>query len=269
MRRYLNACKAEWIKVFSTRSWWVLGLVMMVFIAFTAALLSVAMTEFLGMDTGGVTQIPVVSAYYSLGSAMGYLFPVLLGALAVTTEYRNHTITPTFLSVGRRSDVLTAKVTVQGLMGALYGLAALVAAVLASVFFIIAQGMPTELGLGATWLMFGRSLIAMGLWAVLGVGLGALIRSQAGAIVLVIVFTQFIEPVLRLVGGFAPQAASAVKFLPGAVSDAFVGQTIYTLMAADAGGEVLVWWQAGLMLALYAAVAVVAAGLTRWRGDVT
>lgn len=269
MRRYAAAYQAEWLKTLSVRSWWVLGLVMVLYIGFTSALLGLMFTEVFGeMGVEAIDGFSPAATLYTLGSAMGYLFPVLLGALAVTTEYRYHTITPTFLSVGRRGPVLAAKVTVQGLMGAVYGVAALLSAVLGSVFFFIGRGMSTGLTDGSTWLMFLRMIVAMGLWGIIGVGLGALIRSQAAAIVVVLVFTQFIEPLARMGGAFNSVAASITRFLPGSVSDAFVGQSIYTAMTAT-GSVPLSWWVGGLVLAGYGAVLVLVAYFTRWRSDVS
>lgn len=266
MRRFVAASKAEWLKVFTTRTWWVLGLVMVLFIGFTAALLGVAFSELLGVPGEAVGDSPA-PMIYSLGSAMGYLFPVLLGALSVTGEYRHHTLTPTFTSVGSRGPVLGAKVAVQAVLGFIYGIVAVATAVVASVFFFMAAGMNTGLSDASTWAMFARSVVAMSLWAVVGVGLGALIRSQAGAIVLVLAFTQFIEPIARMGGMFNKTAASITQFLPGSVSDAFVGDSIYSAMQAGVGAT-LQWWVAGLVLAGYGLVLTLAAYFTRWQGDV-
>ncbi len=266
MSRFVGATKAEWLKVFTTRMWWIIGLIMVLYIAFTGALLGLVFSELIG-DPGEVPSESPALIIYSLGSAMGYLFPVLVGAMSVTTEYRNHTMTPTFTSVGRRGPVLGAKVLVQAGLGAGYGVAAVAAAVFSSVFFFMAAGMDTGLTAGATWAMFLRSVIAMALWAIIGVGLGALIRSQAGAIVAVIAFTQFIEPIARMGGLFSDTAASITRFLPGSVSDTFVGESIYTAMQINAG-TALSWWVAGLVLATYGVVLVMIAYFTRWRADI-
>ena len=270
MKRFMDAVKAEWLKVFTTRSWWVLGLVMVLYIGFTAALMALLTSSLFGPNG----DIPLEGAdfttmVYSLGTSMGYVFPVLIGALSVTAEYRHNTITPTFISVGQRGPVLTAKVAVQATLGFLYGIAALLSAVVASVFFFMGQGMSTGLVDGGTWMMFLRSIIAMGLWAVVGVGLGALIRSQAGAIVVVLVFNQFIEPLARMAGGFSTTVATITKFLPGSASDAFVGSSIYSEITAGGTGQTLLWWQGGLMMAAYGVVVVAVAWFTRWRADVS
>lgn len=271
MKPFLNACRSEWVKTFTTRSWWILGLVMVLFIGFTAAALGLGIGVTLSPQAGSTELFSPTATVYSLGSAMGYVFPVLLGALSVTAEYRYHTITPTFLAVSRRADVLGAKVVVQGLLGLAFGVAAVASAVLGGVFFFVANGLPTALGDGATWLMFLRSVVVMGLWAQVGVALGALVRSQAGAIVLVLAFTQFIEPLARLGGAIFDSVASVTRFLPGSVSDAFVGESIYTMMSVEGSGNsgVLTWWQGGLVLVLYVAVLVCISWWTRWRSDVT
>lgn len=266
MNRFVGATKAEWLKVFTTRMWWIIGLIMVLYIGFTGAMLGLVFSELLGSPGETVGESPALMIY-SLGSAMGYLFPVLLGAMSVTTEYRNHTMTPTFTSVGRRGPVLGAKALVQAGLGAGYGVVAVAAAVLSSVFFFMAAGMGTGLTAGATWAMFLRSVTAMALWAVIGVGLGALIRSQAGAIVAVIAFTQFIEPIARMGGLLNETTASITRFLPGSVSDAFVGESVYTAMQMGAGTS-LSWWVAGLVLAAYGLVLVLIAYFTRWRGDI-
>ena len=45
-------------------------------------------------------------------------------------------------------------------------------------------------------------LLAFVLWVLIGVGVGALVRNQVGAIVGVLVFTQFLEPVGRAAAAF-------------------------------------------------------------------
>ena len=54
------------------------------------------------------------------------------------------------------------------------------------------------LGESDTWALVGRGVLAMALWATIGVGLGSLVPNQVAAIVIVIAFTQFVEPILRL-----------------------------------------------------------------------
>jgi len=84
----------------------------------------------------------------------------------------------------------------------------------------------------------------------------------------VIAFTQFVEPIVRLVGGIVDGVSAITRFLPGAASDALVGASIYTSLAStgDAG---LDWWAGGLMLLGYAGVLLVLGFVFSWRRDVT
>ena len=62
-------------------------------------------------DAGNTTIPPgefLAPLIYSFASSVGYVFPVLLGALAVTGEFRHKTLTPTFLAEPNRSLVLGA-----------------------------------------------------------------------------------------------------------------------------------------------------------------
>lgn len=272
MTRFAAAAKGERVKIFSTKSWWVLALVMVLYVAFTAVVVAGSVSLATSGLAGG-TPLPVggtrlARMVYALGPTVGYVFPVLLGSLSVTSEYRNHTLGSTFVWNGSRTAVLFAKVSSQFVMGALYGALALAAAVLGGVFFFMGAGFNTGLASTATWLMFIRVILAMGLWGTLGVGIGILVRSQAAAIVIVLVFTQFLEPILRMAGMLSDEFAGVVTYLPGAASDAFTGASFYTEMTG-ASYQSLPVWAGGLLLALYAALFVTLGWLFRWRGDVT
>lgn len=268
--RFFRAVRSEWRKVFSTRSWWVLTLVMGLYLAFVAALISFMFTS-AGDMLQGVDELPadapVTDFVYTLGLSIGYIFPTLLGALAVTSEYRHHTMGNTFLAVGSRDPVLGAKVTVQGLLGAFLGVVALATTVVVAAPFFLAADLPSGLVAGETWAMFLRLVLAMGIWAVIGVGLAALIRNQATVIALVLVFTQMVEPTLRMLGSSNSFAASVTKFLPGAVSDAFVGDTFYTVLAQEGHYAQLSPWLAGSLLLIYALLLVAAAWFFTWNKD--
>lgn len=268
MKRYLDSCRAEWLKLFSTRSWWILGLVMVLYVAFTAALVGL-LVGVLAQDLFAIqTDLHLAGMIYGLGPSIGYIFPVLVGALCITAEYRHRTIAPSFLWSGSRSAVLGGKLTVQFILGVAFGIASLLAAVIASVFFLLANGISTDLTDPNTWLMFLRSSIAMGLWAVIGVGVGALLRNQAATIVIVLVFTQFVEPMARMLGAFNQTAGAIVSYLPGAASDSFTGASFFSMMSSGTSYDSLSWWAGALVLSAYAFISVLAAWLTRWRGDV-
>jgi ABC-type transport system involved in multi-copper enzyme maturation permease subunit len=264
-----GALQSEVTKITSTRLWWILAIIMAAYIAVCAGG-AAALFGALGDSTNGPT-IPgemLAPLVYSFGPTLGYVFAVLLGALATTNEFRHQTLTPTFLATPRRGRVLVAKLIALIGAGALYGVIAMIAAVGAGAGLLLAFGIDPQLGDPDTWVLIGRSVLAMALWSAIGVGLGVLVPSQVAAIVIVLAFTQFVEPILRLASGIADWTAQIGQFLPGAASDALVGASFFAL-AGGGSGVALEWWQGGLVLLAIAVVVSILGWLTTWRRDVT
>lgn len=268
----IAAVRSEVQKIVTTRIWWILLVVLVVYVALLAGFLGAAFGGIFGGDSTA-PELPsdVISPLiYSVATAIGYVFPLMLGTLAVTGEFRHQTLTPTFLTSPRRGRVLFAKVITLALFGALYGACALVASVGAGAAVFTVNDIDTGLGDQDIWLLFARSVLAMALWAVIGVGVGALVPNQVAAIVIVLAFTQFVEPILRTVASFVSWAADIGNYLPGAASDALVGASIYTSLGMATGDSAtLEWWQGGLVLAGYALIATLIGYLVAWRSDVT
>jgi ABC-type transport system involved in multi-copper enzyme maturation permease subunit len=263
----MRALASEFAKVFSTRMWWLLLVILVGYVGLAAAGLGLALTltpEEAGLQLGGADLAPII---YSMATASGFVFPVIVGAMSVTAEVRHRTLSTTFLATPRRSVVLIAKVLVAAVVGAGYGVAATAATVGLGALVLGSAGESTLLDDPATWAMLARMVLAMAIWAVLGVGLGVLVPSQVGSIVAILAFTQFVEPIARTAAAFVEPLSGVAKFLPGAAGDALVGASFYSAFAG--GGSELEWWQGGLVLAGYAAVFLVIGAATFWRRDVT
>lgn len=273
---FLRAIASEFQKVFTTRMWWLLALLLVVYVAFLAggfgAFLGWAVENPDAAASAGQTQLPpglnLAPLIYSFASSIGYVFPVLLGALAVTGEFRHKTLTPTFLAEPHRSAVLSAKFVSQLIVGAGLGVVAFATSIATGAAALAAFGLDTGLDSGDTWALVGRGILAMALWGAIGVGLGSLVPNQVAAIVIVIAFTQFVEPILRLAATLSDITADIGQFLPGAASDALVGASFYTIASVGAA-ESLDWWQGGLVLLGIGVVATLIGGATTWRRDVT
>lgn len=265
--------RSETTKQFTTSAWWVLAVVLFAYIGFTAAVLafvlSMSATGALGGDAPQAPEDGLAQMLYSTATSVGYVFPLLIGTLMVTAEFRHSTLTPTFLATPRRGTVLGGKLVVGALLGLLYGVIGVIAAVAPSAAFLAGYGLSTELSSVDTWTMFGRMLLAYVLWVFIGIGIGALVRNQVGAIVGVLVFTQFIEPVARAAASFVEGLQRVVGYLPGAASDALVGASVFTGMAPGAMDDALEWWVGGLVLLAYGAVLVLLGYLASWRRDVS
>lgn len=266
------ATRSEYTKQFSTAGWWVLAIVLVAYVGFTAAALAfvfggLASGELTGANGPAMSSAGVPPLVYSSATAVGYVFPLLIGTLMVTTEFRHKTLTPTFLSTPRRGVVLVGKFVVGIVVGLLYGILGSIAAVAVGAGVLSIFGIDAELGSSDTWVLIGRMLLAFALWALVGIGVGTVVRNQVAAIVIVLAVTLFIEPIVRTVGGLVEGFGDVVKWFPSAASDALVGQTIFGTMGTGSNSA-LEWWAGGLVLLGYAVVFLLIGLVTTWRRDI-
>jgi hypothetical protein len=287
----IGALKSEYRKLFSTRMWWVLILCAVAFLTPTAVIMAVVLAAisnevdggegfslWMGIQSGsGGGDATMAMIVYSVCLMMPYIFPVLIGALSVTQEYRHKTITPTFLAEPRRAVVMGAKLIAAIPMGLVYGAASLAAVVIPVAVVFIGFGQPTGLDSWEAWGLFGRSLLAMSIWAVLGVGVGILVHNQVAAIVGVLVFTQVLEPTLAIGAALAEASMGAggwtkiLNFLPSSAGGSIQAPSFSSMDMGmgmtDAGG--LSWGWAALVLLGWAALLAGSGYLFTWRRDVS
>ncbi len=271
----MNSTRSELTKQFTTSIWWILAIVLVLYVGGTAA----AIAGVFGATTNGVlpgeTSGPTPSAsalpgvVYSFATSVGYVFPLLVGTLMVTTEFRHKTLTPTFLATPRRGVALSGKLVAGVVVGLLFAVLAVVSTVLPGAALLAAFGIDPNLGSSDTWALIGRMLVALVLWLLIGIGVGTLVRNQVVAVVGVLAFTQFVEPIARLAAGFVDGLGSVAQFFPGAASDALVGASIFNSLGGGASqAETLAWWAGGLVLLGYAVVLTAIGYLVSWRRDV-
>jgi ABC-2 type transport system permease protein len=188
---------------------------------------------------------------FQVGSRAGMLFAGLAGAIAITAELRYGTIRPTFLVTPRRSPVLAAKLAISALVGIVFGLLAeLLMAADATVAFA-ARGIDNELTGGDYLQLLTGGATAAALWAVAGVGVGALIRNQVAALVGLCAWMFLVESTSE---SFVPDFG---RLLPGSAGLALAGNSDELSAAAGA-----------LLLVLYAAAASAAGWRATLRRDV-
>jgi ABC-2 type transport system permease protein len=243
-----HAISAEFFKLRTTRTSWAvtlgsLALVLIISLvaALTAEFTNDAPDESPGQDLlqiGGLVQI----------------FALVLGILSVATEFRHGTITPSLLAVPDRARLVLAKFTTQLVAGALLGLVAAGLCAVIVLPLLSSRDIETELGGGDLIELIAGNTAACALYAALGVGLGALIRNQVGAIIGVLGWLFMVEPLLTLIPGFEDFIA---RWFPSGAANALAG----TATNSDALDQV----PAGLLLLLYAAL-FVAAGTAVLRG---
>ena len=168
------------------------------------------------------------------------VFSALAGIMAVTSEYRYGTIRPTFLFTPRRTRVLGAKVSAGLLAGALFGLVGGALGFGIGYACLAGRGIDFALdGRQAALLLFS-TVAGAALWGGIGVGVGAIVRSQVGAIIGLLAWGFVAE---NLIFGFLPGLG---RFGPVHAQDALVEFTTKHLLGPAPGGLVLVAWAAAL-----------------------
>ncbi|ASO19083.1 ABC-type transport system involved in multi-copper enzyme maturation permease subunit [Actinoalloteichus hoggarensis] len=193
--------------------------------------------------------------------------PALFGTTAMGSEHRHRTITTTFLFAPRRWRVLVAKIVVHAVAGLCYG--ALVAATAVGGLAAGAALHGVEPGLSSAELVGSglRIVVAMAVFAVLGVAVGALVDNQIVALAVVGIWFYAVENLLL----FVPGAGVAYPYLPGGATSSLLGFTLLAEQAADIAGtgiRMLSAPAAALLLLGYLLIATAAAIARPLRRDV-
>lgn len=272
-----DTLRSELRKTSTTRTWWLNALIMAVYMLVMAVImaavfsLSARAVEDLAtapMPGGGSMALDpyaAASSVYTLAVALGYIFPAVLGAMVVTTEFRHRTITPTLLAQPRRGVVLASKFVSVLPFAIVVAVAGVAGTVLGGAATLALLGEPTFLTDGAMLRTIALSVLALVLWSLVGVGFGSVLTNQVAAIVVLLVFTQFVEPLLRLLLAQFSATETLSKFLPGAAGEAVAGSSLY---ASSGLADLLQPWQGALVLLAYAIVLLAVGRVTTFRRDI-
>jgi ABC-2 type transport system permease protein len=136
----------------------------------------------------------------------------VFGCLALTTEFRHHTVVTTLLADPNRGRVVVAK-AVGAVVGGL-ALAATAIAVAAVGARVVLLATGTEVVVGADVILrgMGGTLAAGALGSLFGMGIGGVVRNQALAIGATLLLLLAVEP---LVGSIAPDVG---RWLPSGLA---------------------------------------------------
>ena len=261
----LGLVRSELTKILSTRLWWGLLIGVVLYTGVQAA----ASAAFAGLDPGagqpatpGLDSPETLRGVYAAAAFSGaYIFALVIGVTGMTGEHRYETVTPTFLATPRRVLVVVAKAIAHLVVGIGYGAAAVLTAFLAGGLVVLVRGHDLGLGSPELWRAVALAVLAVGLWTMVGMGIGTLIRNQVAALVVAIAVTFLLEPLVSI-GLYAADLDEVGKFLPSSASSAVTSPpAVY--------GELLPWWAGALVLSGYA---VLFAALGVWlsvRRDVT
>lgn len=240
-----RVARSEWAKLWSLRSTWItlgLGLLLLLAIGTIAAVQFRSSTssgrpiddDLVGASTHSLALFGVPFALIALG---------VLGVLTTSGEYTTGMIRSTLAAVPRRLPVLWAKAVVYGAVAFAVGVTGVF------VSFAISSGIlsGTDVAMGfsddgVVASLFGVGLY-LGLVGVIGVALGALLRSSAGGISALVGMFLLVPGLMSLL----PRSwrTEVTPYLPGNA-----GESIFALdhaagsLSAGAGLLVLLGWTA-------------------------
>jgi ABC-2 type transport system permease protein len=223
----VSLLRSEWLKLWTTRTTWVmLGIALLGEALFAGLYVALAPLE----EIGDIDQV-------ATGTGLLLAMMLVLGVLIATTEFRHGTASSTFLATPKRWPSLLAKLGAALAVGLLAGLAyVLVNGGLALPLFAEREG---DLPAASTLIdVYGGVVVSYALLCAFGLGVGAIVRNQVGAIIAAIAFFFVLSPLPEL--------------LPGSIGDYFPAQAIGALHGNPEGDGSLGQLSGGLVLAAWA-----------------
>ena len=143
----------------------------------------------------------------------------MVGIILITTEFRHFTSRPTFLIEPRRGLVIVAKIVVAAFVGVIYGVACAGGDCGDDDSVVRREGDHDRLDQQRRAPVAGGRHLVIAIFAVVGIGLGVLIRNQIAAVIGALVYLFVIEPLVNIV----PVIQNVYPYLPGAAASAITG----------------------------------------------
>ena len=296
----MSLIRSELMKIRTTNTWWLFGIGVLFFTA-VALLLNILQADIqiddavrtasepyvppegdvspveadlsrrqweMSHDINGVLRASAANIYTS-GQFFGVMFVMLLGAILFTNEFHHQTATATFLTTPQRVKVILGKFGTVVIASAFFWLLTTAISLAAGSIFFNAKGYATQLGEWPVTRAILMNGLAFGLWGVLGVGLGVLIRNQIGAVltgaIAYVIGSQVVGGVFQLIYFLWIQKDWVLKtsvVWPSVASQVMVSPEQTLLPSAP-------WWVGALVLIGYGLVFGLVGTLITRRRDIS
>lgn len=262
----LHAIHAEFRKFFTIRLWWGMAIAMFLAGGAFAALFAYFFTSDVarqqGAPVGDATQI--ANSVYTGGIQIGYLLMLTIGIMQIGSEYRHKTITGTFLATPRRIQPMLAKVVALLGIGAVYAVISMAASVAVGAVVLTARGHEAFPSTGV-YRTLALSLLVLGLWALIGLGVGILLPNQVAALLIGVGVAWIVEPLAALLLTLWEWGSEHVTpYLPTQATGAIVNA-----VTQPGQPHQLSWWAASITLACWALVLAGIGVIRVQRQDIT
>jgi hypothetical protein len=240
----INLIRSEVLKIRSTQVW------------FWMLLLSAAFTT-LGSIVTAVTAVndyhdgEPVNYYDVFTTSQGAGIALLvLGLLGLTTEFRHKTITPTLLATPNRWQLLAGKAASYAVFAVIYALICVALNFAIAIIWLSAENVPLSFGHGVPGGVT-KAFLSLVLTGMFGLGLGAVLRNQAAAMVFGIVYIAILDNLLN----FVPWVRKGYAYTPGGALKAFNSNGHVEgmpgdvhLLAPAVGGLLFLAWSLALLV---------------------
>jgi ABC-2 type transport system permease protein len=284
----MKLIQAELLKIRTTNTWWLFG-IGVVGVTALALLINCLQADYYlnqeAPDTSGLNAedaasqqqqfaaqsqvIAQAANIFTSGQYLGGLFVLMLGMLVVTNEFYHQTATATFLTTPHRSAVMGAKLVTGMVFAAVFWLITTLISLPTGLLFFQAQDISNGLGEWEVQRAIIFNLLVFMLWGVVGVGFGALIRSQIGAVLtgslLYLIGTQAATIIFFLIHEYLIKedwVNSAQVIVPAVAAQVFVSAT-------EAFPEAPEYWVGGLVMLANGVISGVVGTLILRRRDVS
>lgn len=269
----IGLIRGELLKIRTTNTWWLFGIGVIATTALALLVNCLQADYYLGQDppdTSGMNaedaantlqqyaaQSKVVAQaanIFTSGQFFGGLFVLMLGMLIVTNEFYHQTATATFLTTPHRSSVMGAKLVTGMAFAAAFWLITTVISLPTGLLFFQAHDLSASLGEWEVQRAIIFNLLVFMLWAIVGVGFGALIRNQIGAVLTgsltYVIGTQAAAIIFFLIHEYVIKedwVNSAQVIVPAVAAQVFVSATEAFPDAPD-------YWVGGIVMLAYGAL---------------
>jgi ABC-2 type transport system permease protein len=278
----IRLIRSEMLKVRTTNLWWIFAIALVVMTGLALAvnlieadsMFNTPPPDLSEMDPQDAAQAAADAAafreratavvqaanIYTSGQYFGGLLVLIIGVLVVTSEFHHQTATATFLAAPVRRHVVAAKLATGMLFAGLFWLITTAISLAGGVIYFQSTNLGPQLGAWSVQRAILFNLMVFALWAVFGIGIGAVIRNQIGATIT--------TTALYTVGGSL--AAGVFMLLQGVTKQDWIAQARVVVPSEAATifttpGQVWLesppYWVGGLVLLGYG---LVSAAIGTW-----
>jgi ABC-2 type transport system permease protein len=260
-----GALRAELRRISTTKLWWITLICIFVLSAGYAALpAAVALQSKAGVTSSPFTDPGIIRSIYNGGNVLSRILAMVVGIVAIGSEYRYGTLAWSYLATPRRIRMLLGKAGALLIFGLIYGITSVAAGILVAIPFVLANKGSFLLDQPATWRSIILGVCSIALWTMIGMGLGILIKNMLIAVVVGVILGFLVEPIVSVVF-FLKRWDQLLNVMPSGATNAMLEITSPVLFAAQHPSP---WWLAGMILAAWCLLPALAGLLSVVRRDV-